>query len=400
MGYVIKKKEFSSVLGFWRALETGGSVSLSVNSSTSESTNLPGTINYNTNFGVSLSQPLLRGFGLKVNQIPIERAKSYANISLYYAKLNLINLITSIESQYWDLILVYEDLKIQTQALKRANELMEINKSLIESGRMAAQEIVQAESDIATREIALAASENAIISTQIALQAQLDIGEKMLIQPTTKMEFNPVAVRLEDCLARAFNNRPDWRINNYYLDIYKMNMIVAKNNTKYSLSTYASLASDATNDMGMYSSMKEAWEFDGLTWNVGLSFTFPFNKQVLQNGYQLNQIAYDRYSLYVEELRDNIRIAVENAVRDVQFTLKKVGLAQRAKQLSEKKLELEEEKMRVGRSTNFQVISYQRDLINAQNAELVAIASYLKALGALERTMGTTLEKWNIEFEE
>jgi len=87
-------------------------------------------------------------------------------------------------------------------------------------------------------------------------------------------------------------------------------------------------------------------------------------------------------------------------VRTVQFTLKQVGLAQRAKELAKRKLILEEDKMKVGRSSNFQVISYQRDLTNAQNEELRAIANYLKAIGQLEATMGTTLQKWEIVVEE
>ena len=145
--------------------------------------------------------------------------------------------------------------------------------------------------------------------------------------------------------------------------------------------------------------VKDAFGFKAIAWNVGLSFVIPFNKQVLENGYLLKKLSYDQQALAVEELEDDIRIAVENAVRRVHFTLRQVGLARRAKELSEKKLGLEEEKMRVGRSTNFQVISYQRDLINAQNAELRAIANYLKALGQLQKKMGTTLERWGITVE-
>jgi len=400
LGQVEKTKKYVSSLGISRALETGGYVSLGLNNSTTESTANLGIINYNSGLAIYIWQPLLAGRGLKVNKVPIERAKDYARISLLRVKQNLIDLITAIESQYWDLILVYEDLKIQQQALARANELLEINKSLIESGRMAAQEIVQTESDIASREISLAAAENSIITTQIVLQAQLDLGERILIQPTTKLEFQPVQINIGDCLQRAFKNRPDWLIHNLYLDIERMNLLVAQNRKMYTLGSSASIGSDVTSDHGLEKSLRDALMFKELAWNVGLSFTFPFNKQVLENSYQLYKLSFERQQLYLQELKDNIRIAVETAVRNVQFTLKQVGLAQRAKELAKKKLTLEEDKMKVGRSSNFQVISYQRDLTNAQNKELRAIANYLKAIGQLEATMGTTLEKWGIVVEE
>ncbi|MBN1542308.1 TolC family protein [candidate division KSB1 bacterium] len=398
LGYVIKKQSLSSTLGMSRALETGGSVSLSLQSSTSETSISPDVTNYNTNFGLSIEHPLMRGFGVAINTWPIERAKGNAHISLLNVKQSMIDLITSIESQYWDLILVLEDEKIQKEALRRARELLAVNASLIESGRMASQEIVQAESDIATREIAVAAAENSIISRQIALQAELDLPDPIWIEPTTQMEFTPVDLDVASCLARAYRDRPDWLISTLYLDISRMDMVVARNNTRYQLNSSARIASDANTPSGLTQAAQEAFGFKGIAWNVGVSFAVPFNKAVLQNGYLLKKLAYERQQHTVQELRDNIRIQVENAVRQVYFTLRQVALARRAKELSERKLELEEEKMRVGRSTNFQVISYQRDLINAQNEELKAIANYLKALSHLQRMMGTTLERWGIEM--
>lgn len=399
LGYLIVKKSISSSLGLSRALETGGAVSIGVSNSISESSNNTGVTNYNTGVGISVSQPLLNGAGLRVNQIPIDRAKTYATISLLYIQQNLINLITSIESQYWDLILVYEDYKIQQEALSRTKELLEVNKSLIEAGRMASQEIVQAESDVASREISVANAENAIINTQISLQSALDLPERITIRPTTKMTFEETNVNVDECLEKAFKYRPDWQINEKYLEIEEMNLIVAKNNNRYQLGSYGGISSNSTSIEALQTTIEEAFRFKTLTWNIGLSFTFPFNQEVLKNGVILQQLSRDRQVLYLAELEDDIRIVVESAVRNVLYSLNQVKMAQRAKSLSEKKLILEEEKMKVGRSTNFQVISYQRDLTNAQNQELRNIAAYLKALGALEQTIGTTLQKWKIELE-
>ncbi len=400
LGYVINKQSYSSNIGLSRALETGGAASLGVNNSMSESSNNTGVMNYYTGIGISLSQPLLRGAGLSVNLIPIDRAKTYAYISLLSIKQNLIALITRIESKYWDLILVYEDFGIQKQALSRALQLLEINKSLIEAGRMASQEIVQAESDVATREISVANALNDITNTQIELQDQLDLDEPIYIRPTTRMTFNPTEVNLQECLDFAYKYRPDWLINQKYLEIEKMNLIVAKNDTRYQLNSYASISSNSTSTIDIGSTFRESFQFKSITWNIGLAFTFPFNKETLRNGYILQKLSHDQQELYILELYDDIRTEVENAVRNVQYTLNQVKLAQRAKTLSERKLQLEEEKMKVGRSSNFQVISYQRDLTNAQNSELRKIAAYLIALGELQQTMGSTLRKWNLEIEE
>jgi len=53
----------------------------------------------------------------------------------------------------------------------------------------------------------------------------------------------------------------------------------------------------------------------------------------------------------------------------------------------------------VGRTTNFQLVTFQNDLVNAQNNELNAKIAYLNALSGLDQIIGTTLDTWKIEFK-
>ena len=119
------------------------------------------------------------------------------------------------------------------------------------------------------------------------------MGERILIRPTTKLEFKPVYINVEDCLKRAFQNRPDWLIHNLYMDIERMNLMVAENSNTYTLGSSASIGSDVTSDHSIQKSLRDALIFKELSWNVGLSFTFPFNKQVLENNYQLYKLSFE-----------------------------------------------------------------------------------------------------------
>ena len=60
-----------------------------------------------------------------------------------------------------------------------------------------------------------------------------------------------------------------------------------------------------------------------------------------------------------------------------------------ARELSQKRLEAEQSKFEVGLSTNFLVVQAQRDLFDAQIAELRAILDYAKSLVDLERVQVT-----------
>jgi outer membrane protein TolC len=69
----------------------------------------------------------------------------------------------------------------------------------------------------------------------------------------------------------------------------------------------------------------------------------------------------------------------------VQSNLKRVEAATAARELAQKRLEAEQSKFDVGMTTNFFVVQAQRDLRDAQNTELRALADYRKSLVNFER---------------
>ncbi len=96
--------------------------------------------------------------------------------------------------------------------------------------------------------------------------------------------------------------------------------------------------------------------------------------------------------IQLAEARQQLERDVANAVRDIGTRWRQYEIAQRALDLSRRKLEIEREKLTVGRSSNFQVLSFENDLRNAENARLNALISYLNAQAELDQTLGTTLE--------
>ena len=102
----------------------------------------------------------------------------------------------------------------------------------------------------------------------------------------------------------------------------------------------------------------------------------------------------------MQEARQQLQRGVTNAVRDIGVRWRQFQIAQRAEDLTQRKLEIEQEKLTVGRSSNFQVLSFENDLRTAQNARLAALISYLNAQAELDQTLGTTLESWDIALND
>jgi outer membrane protein TolC len=82
----------------------------------------------------------------------------------------------------------------------------------------------------------------------------------------------------------------------------------------------------------------------------------------------------------------------------VETDYKRVQAYRVARELAEQKLDAEEKKLKVGLTTNYVVLQYQRDLADARSAELRAIIDYNLSLAQLDRATGTSLKKKNIQL--
>ena len=96
--------------------------------------------------------------------------------------------------------------------------------------------------------------------------------------------------------------------------------------------------------------------------------------------------------LRLKDQEQQIFLEIKTAVRAVQTNFKRAQAYKIASELAEKKLEGEEEKLRVGISNSYFVLQYQRDLATAQTQELRAIVDYLLSLAFLSKASGISLE--------
>ena len=87
-----------------------------------------------------------------------------------------------------------------------------------------------------------------------------------------------------------------------------------------------------------------------------------------------------------------------NAIRDVRSRWRQYEIAGRARPVEE--TGFEREKLQAGRSSNFQVLSFETDLRNAENARLNALIGYLNAQTELDQRLGMTLKSWDIALND
>jgi outer membrane protein len=373
-------------------LPTGAAINLAANYDlTSTDTAKPGR-SYGWN--INLTQPLLKGGGLDVNLASVRTARLNEQGNILSLKDTLMNTLTSVVKAYRTYVQAIKSLEISRQSLERSRELITTNRELIAAGRMAAIEIVQSEADLANKEFSQLSAENAVDAARLALTKAIDIDKNSRINPVTEAKISDVPYSFAQASKLAFENRPDYQRALLGYEAAKIQLVTAKNSTLWDLSLTGSYAENYTrnNALGSDSSIGN--------WTAGLKLTVPIGDLSIQQAYIAADIGLKKMVNDLAKQRESIEIEVQDALRTAEMNHRQIKLAILSRTLSEKKVEIETEKLKAGRSTNFQLVSYQNDLVNAQNGELGAVINYLNALTDLDKTVGVTLEKWGVSLIE
>ncbi|MDH4271851.1 MAG: TolC family protein, partial [Candidatus Aminicenantes bacterium] len=225
---------------------------------------------------------------------------------------------------------------------------------------------------------------------------------------------------VDEALMTALENRPELKSLRVGLKSQDMNVSYTKNQLYPDLSLTASYWSpgisgdqviyEGNNPLtgkiigivpgGIGGAVADALGLKYRNWSVGLSLDIPLNSIFSKAAYTQAKLNLEQAMLRLKNQEQTIYLEIRNGVRNVETNYKRVQSYRVARELAEKKLLAEEEKLKVGLSTNFIVLTYQRDLSNARSSELRAIVDYIISVSSLEKAMGTKLKTHNITIDQ
>ena len=200
-------------------------------------------------------------------------------------------------------------------------------------------------------------------------------------------------------VALALEGRPEYQQALLRVQNAEAELLLARNNRLWDLSTTVSMDVDGNAD-AFGAAFDQSFGLvpdDDL--RVALRLDVPIGQLAAKQRHVNARANLARARTDLAELRQSIDIAVRNAVRDVDARRRQVALASRASELAARKLDAERQKLNLGLTTNFRMILFEDDLVRAQNGELEATIAYLNALASLDQTLGTTLQTWGLEVE-
>ncbi len=380
------------------------------------------TINptYSSGLSASFTQPLLRNFGLAVNERFVVQARLSRDSSAFDFVRAVQSAIQLSENAYWDLVYAVENLRAKQEALDRAKDLNRITKIKIDVGALAPIDIVQTEVTVAQREQDIITAEGLIGDAQdrlrrlLNVQSQPDWSRPIVPtdRPTRESLREGFQADVEVGFKRALETRPEVKQALLTIESKKVTRAYTKNQLKPRLDLSGSygfngLGAQALvqNPDGTLTQLNYGDALQDIVhrtypaWTLGVTFVVPIGNNVARGNDAIANADLELARTNFAITKANLQVEVRAAARAIDIGYRSVAAATKARDLAERNLDAEKKKFENGMSTTFQVAQIANDLTTAITGELQAIATYLKNISAWHKSVGDILEVNHVVLE-
>jgi len=389
----------------------GTSYTAAFNNGRTNTTSTFATLNpqFTTQLTATITQPLLRDFKIDNTRNQLRTGTIAREISDITLLTRMTNLTATTKNAYWDLLAAIRAIEAAKQSLALAEKLVEDNRVRVEVGTLAPMDIISAQAEAATRRQTLTQAEATRRTAELVLKRLIvsettDAVWRATIDPIDMVQVEPATIVLESAVTTALDQRTDLLTARKNLASNDVNIQYLRNQMMPALNATATLG---TRGLGGNQFIREGgvvvgtipggWpeafammrQFDYPNWTVGMTFSYPLGKSSQEAAFARAKLQYQQSQSQIRALELTVATEVTNAALQVESNLRRMQASRAARELSEKRLENEQSKFEVGMSTNFFVVQAQRDLLDAQIAELRAALDYQKALVAFERVQKT-----------
>jgi outer membrane protein TolC len=380
----------------------------------------------NSSLGFTITQPLLRGFGIELNRRYIRIAKNDAKIADQVFRQQVIDTVAGIARLYTDLVSLNEDVKVKREALRLAQRLYEDNKNKVDQGEQAPIEVTRAQAQVASTQQALISAEGLVQQQELIVKTAITRGglanpailsARIVVTDTVTVPENETVRPVDDLIVGALRNRPDLAQAGIQVENSRISLKGSLNALRPELDLVGNVQngglSGVTNPVsaaltpgaalypgGYGTALGQIFKNNYPTYSVGIQLTLPLRNRVAQADALRDELQVRQTQARRQQFEDQVRLEVADAYVAMQQARAGYEAAIQSRVLQEQSVKVEQLTFDVGLATNYLVIQYQTYLAQAQSTEVAAKGAYAKALIALDRATANTLEANQVSIEE
>jgi outer membrane protein TolC len=402
---------------------------------------------------VTITQPLLRGFGNVANTRLIIEAKRTIKVGISQLEQQVMATTTQISNDYWELVYARENVKVEQTALGVSQQLYDENSRRLQIGTLSSLDVLTAQSQLASDRQALVQAQSVQLQDETTLLN--DITRNPLDSPLLNAEIIPTTlistpntgenVRIADAVREAWEKRPELRQAALNLENAATDVKVTKNELLPSVNVFGQYVASGLGGVqtsttstptgafltglpvvdstgapipGLFQSnavtapstvvfpggigqdLSHVFHGNYSTFEGGINFTLPIRNRAAQADNAQAFLNERQQKTQYRQQQNAIFVSVRNALIAMQEDRASLAAAEEARKLAVQTFQDEQEKYRLGASTSYNVVLRSRDVTAAEGTELRDRINLLEDELKFNQAMGRTLEVNNISVAD
>ncbi len=409
---------------------------------------------YPTSTTLQLTQPLWGGLFFDQNRERLSVARRGVAQTQEQFRQRVIETTTQAIHAYWELDYALNNLNVQIEAVRLAEQQDASNRRQVEQGIQAPVDVIQTQTQVSTyqqnvfnAQLQLTQAENTLKA--LMLPNRSDPLWDAALKTATSLDESSAIPTFEEAIQQALAERPDLKAGQIGVKISEIDARLAREQVRPQINLTAQAGvqglagrtvTQAANPFGaifgpLFTRVDELSALAGLppvdtsglsggssvpgffvggygeslqtlrdgrfpTVQVGLQISLPIGNRTARAEAHIAETNTRQSVAQQQQLEMTVVSDVRNSLQQLVNADLVLTASHRAAQLSEQQYESEQRQLKAGTSSVYLVLQRQNELISAKLREIRATANRGEAEAEFDRSTANTLRRHNIEIAD
>jgi len=393
--------ELDGDLGMSKLLGTGASIVGNIGLSLFRLAGVGDSASLSSNLSLSVTQPLLRGFGPDIVRESLTRTERELIYAVRDYERFRRSFAVDVANRYFRILQNENTLENAIANSEQLALLRERNERYAEAGQLSEIQADQARQDEFR-------AQSSVISARQQLERSYDdfkffLGLPIAVELTLdQAEFDrlreeglrAIPEDVELVVRYGLERRLDLQTVRDRVHDSERSLAIAADSLRPGLGLAAGASSSSE------SSQPFDHDLDGVVWNLDLVLELPFERLPERNAFRSAIISLDAAQRSAVALEDAIVADLRDALRNLESRAEDYRIQVNALQLNQSRVASSDLNLQAGRAQTRDVLEAQEDLVSAQNALTAALVDYyLAALGLYRDMEALRVDASGLSFE-
>jgi outer membrane protein TolC len=390
------EKTISKQIGLTGLLPTGATWNASITSDSKSSTLIDKYKDYGkeheNSMQLSITQPLLKGFGQDFTLAKYRLAKADKQIYDSQFKKKLMDIIGSIIQSYWK---YYGTQKLEQswkKSLSLTQDDLEILEKRVKSGDVPYSEVLKAKSGLLSKKAEYAKVISRLDEIKSEIFSLLNVSSKdnshiefrLVEEPKN---FNKKYLKLDDYYKMTMKNWPEFKVLEHKMQKEDLNIQNAKDSLKPQLDLIASFSSNTLDDSASYRYYDKRFQ----TWSVGVQFSTPLNKDKERSLLELSKVSKLQLKEELRSLYKALYNAVSVKLKAVKSSQEQLAFIKEGLTIKQDILKYERKALELGSKSIKEILDIENDIINYERKYYSSLMDWKISEATLKKAIGTLI---------